>query len=181
MSLQHETHETPEPQTAPLREDGPAALDALSLRSAAELETSFRAGQAPDSLAVLEGRLCGRILALEGIGQGALAGLVRLLAGLPLFPWWGKSFQAFGDDRGQGANLWRVWGEHLPFDVRLEGSLLDGRPCVSIDYDRSENPAWVRRLRDEVREVAPGVFLGPSFVRGRFGIRRLLFFACVSS
>jgi hypothetical protein len=48
----------------------------------------------------------------------------------------------------------------LPFASRFGASLFDGRPTVVIDYDRAENPPWMRRVHDEIRELEPGLFLG---------------------
>jgi hypothetical protein len=52
-------------------------------------------------------------------------------------------------------------------------SWLDDRPCVLLDYSRSSRVAgWIR---DEIREVSPGVYLGLAWGVGRmFGGRKLL-------
>lgn len=43
----------------------------------------------------------------------------------------------------------------------------DGRPCIVLDYSRT---SWVARwIRDEIREIAPGLFLGLVFL-GRFHV-----------
>lgn len=54
-------------------------------------------------------------------------------------------------------------------------SLVDGRPCVVIDYSRTSLLA--RWVRDEIREVEPGLWLGLAFVRGRRVARFALRFA----
>ena len=38
----------------------------------------------------------------------------------------------------------------------------DGRPCIVLDYSRTSRVA--RMIRDEIREVAPGLFLGLVFL-----------------
>ena len=50
-------------------------------------------------------------------------------------------------------------------------SWLDDRPCVVLDYSRSSRTfSWIR---DEIREVSPGVYLGLVWGVGRlFGRRR---------
>ena len=55
--------------------------------------------------------------------------------------------------------------------VYEDASWYDGKNCVVLDYSST---SWVaRRIRDEIREVGPGVFLGMVFV----GRRHVLDFA----
>jgi hypothetical protein len=75
-------------------------------------------------------------------------------------PWEGKTFR-----RDCGVNRIAGLGERFPFHVRPGASALDGDPCLLLDYDRRENPSVVRRLFDELREVGPGLYLGPGLVR----------------
>jgi hypothetical protein len=58
-------------------------------------------------------------------------------------------------------------------EVSVGPSWLDDRPCVVLDYSRSSVVAgWIR---DEIREVAPGLYLGLVWGVGRlFGGRRLV-------
>lgn len=57
--------------------------------------------------------------------------------------------------------------------VDVGDSWLDGRPCVVLDYSKSSKVAgWIR---DEIREVAPGRYLGLVWGVGRFfGGRKLI-------
>ncbi len=48
--------------------------------------------------------------------------------------------------------------------VRPDESLVDGRPCVVFDYSRTSLVA--RGVRDEVRLVAPGLYLGVAWLFG---------------
>ena len=62
-------------------------------------------------------------------------------------------------------------------EVYAQDSWLDGQPCTVLDYSRSSRLfGWIR---DEIREVAPGVFLGVVWGVGRAfgGRRRVLRFA----
>ena len=46
-----------------------------------------------------------------------------------------------------------------------DASRLDGRPCIVLDYSKTSRVAgWVR---DEIREVAPRLYLGLVYVRSR--------------
>ena len=50
-------------------------------------------------------------------------------------------------------------------------SWYDGAPCIVLDYSKTSFAA--RRIRDEIREIAPGVFLGIVF----WGRRHVLDFS----
>jgi hypothetical protein len=70
--------------------------------------------------------------------------------------WKGKVFDA---DRGELRN------EISPLGVRAirakvykAPSWFDGKDCIVLDYSHTSFVA--RRIRDEIREVSPGVFLG---------------------
>jgi len=83
-----------------------------------------------------------------------LARLVRLIA------WQGKVF-----DPATGTLRNKI----SPFGIRAivakvyaDRSWLDGQPCIVLDYSRTSLLAhWVR---DEIREVAPGRYLGLVFL-----------------
>jgi hypothetical protein len=49
-----------------------------------------------------------------------------------------------------------------------------------LDYARPENPPVIHSLRDELREVSPGLFMGPALLRVLGKPRLVLFFACDS-
>jgi hypothetical protein len=50
----------------------------------------------------------------------------------------------------------------FPFDTRFGASAIDGKPALILDYDLSVNPPYIRHIHDEIREVSPGLFLGPA-------------------
>ncbi|MGZ4740023.1 MAG: hypothetical protein ACXVLM_12405 [Ilumatobacteraceae bacterium] len=86
-----------------------------------------------------------------------LAAFVRLLA------WQGKEFDP---QSGTLLNLITPFGVRaIKADVYIDDSRLDGRPCIVLDYSKTSKVAgWVR---DEIREVAPGLYLGLVYVRSR--------------
>jgi hypothetical protein len=55
--------------------------------------------------------------------------------------------------------------------VYKQGSWYDGETCIVLDYSKTSLVA--RKIRDEIREIAPGVFLGLVF----WGRRHVLDFA----
>src|SRR5262245_6476900 len=76
------------------------------------------------------------------------------------FFWQGKVF-----DAAQRCLVNRI----LPFGVKAikaqvskEKSWLDGQECIVLDYARTSLVA--RCIRDEIREVAPGLYLGKVFL-----------------
>jgi hypothetical protein len=100
------------------------------------------------------------MLAWNGIDRGPLARALRRLARSPRFVWQGKTLVAGGGHNR--VDLGGVLGRQniFPFATSVAPSLFDGKPTIAIDYDRPENPWWMRRVHDEIREVEPGLFLG---------------------
>jgi hypothetical protein len=152
-------------------------LDRLAAMTVTELDDVYREASAP-SLADLEGELRGRALAAVALDRGPVATALRALASSPQFPWAGKAFRAKGGEVGEGINRLRLLGKRklFPFGTSLGESALDGLPCVVFDYDRPPNPWPVRQLRDELRQAAPGVFLGPALWKARPRPRLLFYF-----
>ncbi|HEY1959405.1 MAG TPA: hypothetical protein VGH28_27530 [Polyangiaceae bacterium] len=136
-------------------------LDDLARLSSRELGAIYEGGTVPE-LSALDGDLVGRMLAVRKI-EKALASF----SGSARFPWAGKSFRAESARRGTGINRVKLGGRHrlFPFETFVGASVLDGRPALVLDYDLSDNPAAIRAIHDEVREVAPKIFLGPACVK----------------
>lgn len=145
------------------------------------LRSVYADGRAFD-LHELDGALAGRALAAEGLGDGRRAALVRRITGWRRFPWRGKRFAPAGPESGEGSNRVRVGPlsrDLFRFTTALDTSAVDGADCVLLDYDHPENPWFVRRIRDELREVSPGLFLGPAMWGG--DDPRLLFWFAVAT
>lgn len=160
------------PRTAPL------TLDALARSSVGELTRIYREAEAPSSLSALAGPLRGRMLTLAGpLGRGTKRRAVAGLARAWFFPWRGKTFEAFDERAGQGINRVHLLGERYRFELGFGESALDGRRCVVLDYDVADNPWPIRQIRDELRELSPGLFLGPALVTTRTEPKLVLFFA----
>lgn len=135
-------------------------LDRLLGMSQAELDTVYRNSEA-GSIPV--GVTQGTAVFFPGTFFGKIARpLVRLLF------WQGKVFNA-----EQGNLLNRIF----PFGFRAiranvykDASWLDGKQTIVLDYSKTSFVA--RKIRDEIREVAPGLYLGKVF----WGRKRLLDF-----
>jgi hypothetical protein len=129
--------------------------------SRAELDALFaRSDPGP----IPDGECRGTVIVAPGtaLATGAAA-LVGLLA------WQGKVFDAAAG---------RVWNRVLPLGLRAvtakvrEGTgRRDGRACIVLDY--SETSLVARRVRDEIRLVRSGLYLG----RAYWGEARLIDFA----
>ena len=127
----------------------------LPLLRGSQLDELF-AGAPAGSIPVGLGR--GQALIATGsFAARPLVSLVRLLA------WRGKAFDS------QGRTLLNVVSPFavraIKADVYLDDSRFDGLPCIVLDYSKTSRLAgWVR---DEIREVAPGLYVGLVYVRSR--------------
>mgnify|MGYP000085474766 CR=1 FL=1 len=89
-----------------------------------------------------------------------------------LFGWQGKVFDIFMDDAGILIN--KITPFSLTFivaKVYRGPSWMDGKETIIIDY--SKTSFFCKKIRDEIREVEPGVYLGKVW----FGKTRILDFA----
>ena len=59
--------------------------------------------------------------------------------------------------------------------ISKEESWLDGKPSVIFDY--ASGPKWAQKARDEVREIAPGLYLGIMYYRDCPCPKMAMFFA----
>jgi len=73
-----------------------------------------------------------------------------------VFAWQGKVFNAA---RGTLVNRITPLGfDAIIADVYVAASWLDSKPCIVLDYSKTSTLAhWIR---DEIREVAPNLYLG---------------------
>lgn len=120
------------------------ADDLLAL-SPSRLEALYRGGRA---VGVPDGRVRGTVLTAPGTGRA------RLMSRGARVLWQGKNV-----DTAQGRAVNRFLG--LPIvagQLYLGTSLLDGAPALVLDY--RETSLIYRRYRDEIREIAPGLYLG---------------------
>jgi hypothetical protein len=157
-------------------------LDIASLRrmSFKELEALYLAGRRPSALSDLDGDAEGAMLAWRSPSSGPLAWLLRVFGTSAIFPWEGKSFKSRSTEKGEGINrinLLIVKPQWFPFATRFGASFLDGKPTFILDYSRPSNPPLIRQIVDEVREVAPGLYMGPAALNVRSKPRPILFFA----
>ena len=136
----------------------------------AELDQLFAtldAGEAPT------GTLRGRLFALVGtnwLPRTFNSLLFRLLA-LPINPWRGKHF-----DGAQGSNRWLALSGpsfgHYDCSIKTR----DGHALHWLDYNVARNPAWLRGVRGEARQLQDGLWLCRMRWQSDAGLATLLWF-----
>ena len=110
-------------------------------------------------------------------GTAILAGSLfsRIVAAVArLFAWQGKVFDIFSPDGQAGVLVNKITPFSLTFivaKVYRDKSWLDGKDTIVIDY--SKTSFFAKVIRDEIREVEPGVYLGKVW----WGKMRILDFA----
>jgi hypothetical protein len=143
--------------------DGLTAADPLMLvdETADVLGELFGAGTAGT---IPDGRGKGTVL----LGTGGLAARVAAALCYAL-AWRGKVVNA---REARLRNILTPLGiKAIKAAVYKQDSWFDGEPCIVLDYSKTSFVA--RKIRDEIREIAPGVFLGLVF----WGRRHVLDFA----
>ncbi len=139
------------------------AVDASQLltMSKAELDELFRSSPVGD---IPEGDTNGTVIANPGTFLAKLnAKAAHLIA------WQGKVFNPATEDLKNKITPFRM--KSIRARVYKEPSWVDGQECIVLDYSKTSKVA--RFIRDEIREVSPGVYLGVVF----WGKRRVLKFA----
>ena len=110
-------------------------------------------------------------------GTAILAGSIfsKFVAALArMFAWQGKIFDLFSSDHQSGILLNKITPFSLTFivaKVYRDKSWLDGKDTIVIDY--SKTSFFAKVIRDEIREVERGVYLGKVW----WGKKRILDFA----
>lgn len=113
----------------------------------------------------LYGDMRGRMLEVVAEVPAILRRPVRRWAGSGSFPWRGKSFRPLADTVGRGINRvvsdrWRMY----PFLTSVQPSRAGDFDAVELDYDLPENPFFIRAIKDEVRTLREGLFLGQAYL-----------------
>jgi hypothetical protein len=137
-------------------------LDALLRMSPAEIEALYGQGTA---VALPTGRVRGTALLAPGTWRAR-----PLSRGARLF-WQGKVIEP---DQSTAVN--RFFGMRMIRGRLSQGpSWLDGAPALILDY--SQTSRIYARNRDEIRQVAPGLFLGLMYDRTTAPPRLSMYFA----
>lgn len=138
-------------------------------KSRAELDEIYRQAEAGD---MPDGDTRGTAIVAGSALARAYARFARL------FGWQGKVFDLFPPDRKQGVLINKITPLSLTFvvaKVYRGDSWMDGKDTIVIDY--STTSFFFRKIRDEIREVEPGVYLGKVW----WGRTRILDFALTTT
>jgi len=153
----------------------PTSLDDLLALGDDELRHLYERASVP-RLESVSGALRGRMLAVRGLPT-AIAKPVKRWASSGLFPWRGKTFRPKTAERGAGIN--RVVSERFelyPFVTFIGKSHAGDFDALHLDYDLPENPFFIRPIRDEIRELSPGLWLGQAYLALASGTHLALYF-----
>lgn len=160
-------------------------LDSLAACNSDELDALYRHSPVSTSMHAADGALVGRMLVVRGI-VGPVAKSLRNWARSRSFVWEGKTFNAATDTRGEGINRVNVPGVFgrqnlFPFATSFGPSAIDGKPTLILDYDLDVNPGYIRKIHDEIRELSPGLFLGPAMWKGAADKKTLVLWFALDS
>lgn len=155
------------------------SLDDLLRLSESQLEELYLAASTP-KMEALRGRHHGRLLSVCNM-PAMLAGPLCYFAGSVFFPWKGKIFFPTDEQRGIGRNLLVSHRhQHWKFTTHIGPSRAGEFDAMQLGYDLDENPSVVRLMRDELRQLSPGLYLGQAYLPRPSGDRLLLYFGLAS-
>jgi hypothetical protein len=157
------------PASAPTRLDDLLALDVPALEA---LYVGARVPRLDD----VRGDLRGRMLATTVL-NGRPAGVTKTFASSGAFPWRGKSFMPSGGLRGDGINRvvsdrWKLYR----FETFIGRSRAGEFDALQLDYDNRDNPFFIRPIKDEMRELSSGLWLGQAYLELRGKPTLVLYF-----
>ena len=161
-------HAAPPPQ-------GVETLDELLALAPAALSALYQGASVP-ALEEVRGDLRGRMLATTVLG-GAAARFARTWASSNLFVWRGKSFMPGPASEGEGIN--RVMVDRLRlfrFETFIGPSRAGDFDALQLDYDLPENPFFIRPIKDELRQLRDGLYLGQAYLSLRGTETLVLYF-----
>lgn len=120
----------------------------LLAMSSADLDSLFGASPAGD---LPNGEAHGTAILAPGTKFSS-----EIAAVVNIFAWQGKTFDAA---HGVLTNRISAFGVNaIVAEVYKAASWFDGKECIVLDYSRTSLVA--KHIRDEIREISPGVYLG---------------------
>jgi len=151
------------------RVSAPRSLDDLAALDADQLMKMYVDARTP-RIEDLDGKLTGRMLAVPKLQKPSVAKAIEKFSRSRVFPWQGKTFQHETESHGHGVN--RLLGERVSwfhFETFIGRSKAGDFDAMHLDYGHSGNPPLIRSVQDEVREVAPGLWLGLAYLHMKDG------------
>lgn len=147
------------------------SLDDLQEMSLEELDELFLWASTPT------------IRELDGETNGRACAGVMPADELPWMPWKGKVFEPVSETEGRGKN--RIESSFIDlfkfklfeFKTRVVPPLKGDDDVVTLDYDLKGNPRIIRRIRDDLKKLREGLFLGTANLKKDDGFKFILYFA----
>lgn len=131
----------------------------VRLLSTGELLELFQTLRAP-AIAEMHGEYAARLLRQPGLAAELSA---HVLLSNPVASWLCKAFRPVDAESGRGYNTFRLAGrvvQRFPMHTRLAPSRYDGEPAYHLIYGAYRSLCGDIHMVDEVRRLAPGVYLG---------------------
>lgn len=131
----------------------------LEQMSTGDLLALFATLETP-RIAEMHGEYAARLLR-QPSALATVAG--RFSVGNPLMPWLCKAFRPVDADRGRGYNTSKLLGhvvQRFPMQTVIAPSRYDGQPAYTLVYRAYHSLCGDIHMVDEVRRLAPGVYLG---------------------
>lgn len=131
----------------------------LAQRSSRELVTLFAQLKAP-TIEEMHGEYAARLLAQPNRLADLIGGIVL---DNPWRHWLCKAFRPVDANTGRGYNTFQQRGRIVqcyPMNTQIAPSRFDGKPAYQLIYRHYHSLCGSVHMVDEVRRVAPGVYLG---------------------
>lgn len=135
------------------------STDQIKQLSTDELLTLFSTLEAP-TITEMDGEYQATLLRQPST-FAMLAGKVSV--GNPLMPWLCKAFRPVTSEHGRGYNTFALMGQviqRFPMQTLIAPSRYDGKPAYQLVYRAYQSLCGDIHMVDEVRRLAPGVYLG---------------------
>ena len=140
--------------------------DDLVAASSAELEIFFAEGRVPE-LGLFPDETTGTVLEEEDLGDDLVAqGVRKMLATNHYATWLGRTFRQLAPEGGRGENRYVMFGSEIRtarFNYALGAARTDGDRALLVDYAVLDNLVLLWGVKEELREVGPGVYLGRAY------------------
>jgi hypothetical protein len=139
-------------------------IDELINLGRRELDEVFLAGRTP-TMREMEGTVDGNVLSGMLILNNQW---FKNFLNLGWFIWRGKVFESVNSSRGRGINRFKIGPfRFLRFhcDTMISRPLAGPNDVFCLDYDLPGNPWYIRRIRDDIKKIDEGLFLGSANLR----------------
>ena len=117
---------------------------------------------------------------VKGVTNGRiLAGIIPFNKYLSWVPWRGKVFEPLTETSGKGKNrieLGKFKRKWFSFATSIIPPLAGNDNVLTLDYSNQGNIWPIRIIRDDLKKLHDGLFLGAVYLRSKKGFKFTLFF-----